>query len=278
VVRDVREQAYRVSPAFREVQPYLEGEQGRKWIRLAQTYDIPAGFFIWAFRDAVAYAGYYKDGPRTMDFYRRMGREIDAACDAGKLDCRPRITSLVPTWHWEYNPLFLPAYATVFKRIVSFTGFSADIRGIMSKGSAELMQLYETVTREKLRTSRKDILKGYPGYHRHLNREKIRILEDIGSFYRLVVPLLFVPSCLVLLAFPLVPALRKKMSCFVVYGWSTLLGLCAISFILTLVVITSYASIHRAMHVAYPLVLLTILSAVLALYDFFRRPAEEEAP
>jgi hypothetical protein len=275
VVKDVREQAYRVSPTFREIEPYLEGEQGKKWINLAQTYDIPAGFFIWAFRDAVAYAGYYKNGPHTMEFYQKMGHEIDVACDEGKLDCRPRITSLVPTWHSEYNKLFFPTFFSVFKRIILFQDFSADIRGIMSKGSSELMQLYDVVTREKLRTSRKDILKGYPSYHTHLNREKIRILSDIGLFYQAVVPVLFVASCMLLLLFLLIPSMRRRISCYLLFSLSFIGGLCSITFILTLVVITSYASINRAMHVSYPLVLLTIVSMVLAGYEYFR-PVEGE--
>ena len=270
VVKDVREQAYRVSPTFREIEPYLEGEQGQRWVALAQTYDIPAGFFIWAFRDAVAYAGYYTNGPRTMAFYQKMGREIDAACESGELDCRPRMTSLVPTWHREFNKLFVPTFCSVFKRIILFEDFSADTRGIMSRGSAALMQLYDVVTREKLRTSRKEILKGYPEYHTHLNQEKIRILSDVGTFYQAVVPVLFFVSCLLLLLFLLLPAMRRKISCYLVFSLSCLGGLCSITFILTLVVITSYASINRAMHVAYPLVLLTIVCMMLALYTFFQ--------
>jgi hypothetical protein len=277
VVKDVREQAYRVSPTFREVEPFLEGEQGQKWVALAQTYDIPAGFFIWAFRDAVAYAGYYTNGPRTMEFYQKMGQEIDAACASGELDCRPRITSLVPTWHREFNTLFFPTFLSVFKRIISFEDFSADTDGIMSRGSTALMQLYDVVTREKIRTSRKDILKGYPEYHTHLNQEKIRILSDIGRFYQAVVPVLFAVSCVLLLLFLLIPALRRKISCYLVFSLSFIGGLCSITFILTLVVITSYASINRAMHVAYPLVLLTIVSMLLAVYEYFQTINQEAA-
>lgn len=269
VVKDVREQAYKVSPTFREVEQYLEGDVGKRWVALARTYDIPAGFFIWAFRDAVAYAGYYKDGPQTMEFYRKMGLEIDAACETEKLDCRPRITSLVPTWHPEYNKLFVPTFVSVFKRIILFQDFSADTRGIMSNGSSQLMQLYDIVTREKLRTSRKDTLHGYPEYHRHLNYEKIRILTDIGTFYHTVVPVLFGAACGVLLLFCLVPGMRKKTSCYTVFSLSFLAGLCSITFILTLVVITSYASVNRAMHVSYPLVLLMIVCMILAVIDYF---------
>ena len=273
VVTDVRKQVYAVSPSFREIKPYMEGDVGKQWMGLARTDEIPANFFIWAFRDSVARAGYYKNGPEAMEFYRKMGREIDVACENGTLDCRPRITSLVPPWHREYNKLLVPIFSMVFQRIVRFQDFSADTEAVMSKGSRALMQLYSVVTREKLRTSRKDILSSYPDYHNHLNREKIRILSDIGAFYQAVIPVLFVLSCAVLFLFFLVPALRSRISGYAVFALACLGGLCSITFILTLVVITSYFSINRAMHVSYPLVLLTIISVILAVAEYFF-PAE----
>lgn len=278
VVNDVREQAYSVSPTFSELKPYLEGALGKRWTTFGNSKrsNIPAAFFVWAFRDAVAYAGYYKNGPDTMQFYQRMGQEIDAACESGKLDCRPRISSLIPAWHSEYNKLFFPTFFSVFKRIILFQDFSADTRGLMSKGTAKLMQLYDIVTREKLRTSRKDVLHSYPEYHLHLNHEKVRVLSDIGSFYQHVVPVLFVVSCLCLLLFFLIPAMRRRISCYVIFSLSFLGGLCSITFILTLIVITSYTSINRAMHVGYPLVLLTIVCMILAGHEYFQSSVRGE--
>lgn len=268
VVKDVREQAYKVSPAFKEIKPYLEGEVGQRWIALSHTNDLPAGFFIWTFRDAVAYAGYYKNGPETLAYYRRIGQEIDAACDAGKLECRPRFTSLVPPWHREFNASFFPTFFSVFKRIISFQDFSASTTGIMSKGSRSLMQLYDIVTREKLRTSKKSVLHGYPAYHRRLNRIKIRILTGIGGWYETMVPVLFTVAIVLLLVFGAVPALRKKYAAYIAFALACLGGLFSITFILTLLVITSYDSINRAMHVSYPLVLLTIICMLLAAWQY----------
>jgi len=106
-------------------------------------------------------------------------------------------------------------------------------------------------------------------------REKIRILSDIGLFYQAVVPVLFAASCMLLLLFLLIPSMRRRIFCYLLFSLSFIGGLCSITFILTLVVITSYASINRAMHVSYPLVLLTIVSMVLAGYEYFR-PVEGE--
>lgn len=265
VVKDVREKAYKVSPTFREIQPYLDGPIGRKWQNMCGCTDIPAAFFIWAFRDSVAAAGYYKNGPRTLQFYQRMGDEIDHACKAGILDCRPRFSDLVPPWHQQYNTLFFPTYFSVLKRIVDFQDFSASTEGMLSRGNKRIMLMYEVVTREKLLTSKLDVLKGYPEYHRHLNKEKTRILNDIGTAYQRGIPVLFLLSLMVFFFFTGKSIINREFRLFTVVSGAALAGILSISFILTLLAITSYSEIGRAMHSAYPMVLLFIMASVLDL-------------
>ncbi len=168
VTSSARQQAYEVSPAFRELEPFLDGPVGKRWMDLCVCEDLPAAFFIWAFRDSVAAAGYYKDGPATLEFYRRMGEEIDRACNDETLDCRPRITSLVPAWHREYNQLLLTEYLSVLGQIISFRDFSATTAGMLSRGKATIMRVYETVTGERLLTSKPEALRSYPAYQTRL--------------------------------------------------------------------------------------------------------------
>ena len=92
--------AYSVSPAARELQPFLEGPVGYNWGRYGcttvQRCDVQAGFFIWAFRDSTFLAGHYSSGANARAFYLRIGSEIDAACDARRILCRPKAHSLAP--------------------------------------------------------------------------------------------------------------------------------------------------------------------------------------
>lgn len=266
VVKDVRDKAYAVSPAFREVQSYLDGPVGKKWQDMCGCTDIPAAFFIWAFRDSVAAAGYYTNGPRTLNYYQKIGDEIDQACEAGTLDCRPRISSLVPPWHWEYNKLFFPTYWSVLKRIISFQDFSASTEGMLSRGKKGIMFMYEVVTREKLLTSKSTVLKQYPEYQRHLNKEKTRILNDIGTGYQKIMPVLFMLSLLIFCFSATKDLLKREFRLFTVAGGAALGGILSIGFILTLLAITSYSEIERAMHSAYPMVLLFIIFTVLDLF------------
>ena len=259
-VKDAREQAYKVSPTFQKIEPYLEGSLGQNWQKLCGCGDIPAAFFIWAFRDAVAAAGYYTDGRSALGFYEKMGNEIDQACEAGTLDCRSRFSSLVPPWHKEYNKLLLPTWLSVLKRIVQFTDFSAHTDGMLSRGSSKAIFLYKVVTHDDLLTAKLDILKNYPEFRNHLNKEKTRILSDIGTGYRKIIPWLFLAALVVFCFRTGKNIIQRKLAIANIAAGAALAGILSISFILTLLTITSYSEIERAMHSAYPMVLFFLLA------------------
>lgn len=89
VPREVRRQAYEVSPTFRLLQPHFEGSWGRLWEGYSRKQqgienEIATSFFPWALAAVVR---------RTVDgsaagseqFYRSVASEIDAACDDRRL-------------------------------------------------------------------------------------------------------------------------------------------------------------------------------------------------
>ena len=93
-----RAEIYKYSPAFAELRDVLENEKNPFKNVLAKLYphtanDIPGGWFLWAFRDAVAKRGYYKNGATAESFYSRMAAEIHAAQKEGLL---PKKTSSIP--------------------------------------------------------------------------------------------------------------------------------------------------------------------------------------
>ncbi len=276
VNQEARSKAYATSPAFRELQPFIDGELGQKWQDAVGETDIPAAFFIWVFRDSVAAAGYYNDGAATLDFYRRMGTELSQACADQRLDCRPPITSLIPTWHKEYNALVLPTYYMVLKRIVQFRDFSAGLDHWRSNGSREIMLLFDTLTREKLLSSKREVLAAYPDYHRRLNAKKTAILDTIGSWYQTAMPPLFSSAFLFFLWLTGSSIRRKELPILTVFAGAALAGTLAVAFILMLVAITSYEEIERAMHSAYPMALLFVFAVFLDLVS--RRRGNEDDP
>jgi hypothetical protein len=60
---------------------------------------------------------------------------------------------------------------------------------------------------------------------------------------------------------------RRSLSVLTIAAGSALAGILAIAFILTLLKITSYSEIERAMHSAYGLVLIFIVMVVLEMID-----------
>jgi hypothetical protein len=93
VTKDVRERAYAVSPAFRELQPILDGEREHWTAVVTRTLGIPGGeigtgWFYWALIDSVSAAGHFKTPADAESFYARVADEIEAALRDGRLPSR----------------------------------------------------------------------------------------------------------------------------------------------------------------------------------------------
>jgi len=104
---DARKKIYQVSPAFRELEPHIEGSIGRRWASIYSPSGTPAeeivgGFLLWTLRESARVAGYYTSWANTKKFYARMAGEINAACDEGALACYSKRSTLAPLWHNEY--------------------------------------------------------------------------------------------------------------------------------------------------------------------------------
>src|SRR2546423_970719 len=83
--------AYEVSPTFAQLKPQFESLDGRNWTNPAfDTLHVRefGPWFMWALRNMTANAGYYKDPASTNAFYRKFAREINQACDQGRIPSR----------------------------------------------------------------------------------------------------------------------------------------------------------------------------------------------
>jgi hypothetical protein len=106
VSKATRELIYSVSPSFKELRPYLEGEVGDAYRNLSANegsqVEISGAFFNWALNESVARAGYYSQGSYPHEYYRKLAAEINQACNTGELDCYPKRSSLAAPWQPEY--------------------------------------------------------------------------------------------------------------------------------------------------------------------------------
>ncbi|MBM9520051.1 hypothetical protein JWG39_09520 [Desulforhopalus vacuolatus] len=257
--------AYAVSPTFKQLQPYFE--ESKKGAQL------PESFYIWVLRDMVRKSGNANSLPEALDFYGKMGAEINAACEAGTISCLNRKATIKPVWRAEYIPLIPATFWDIFKQAISFrtAHFSEnEYSKWKTTGSKEMVEDYRFVTREKLVPGHWHHIQAYPKYYMHMIVEKFRILSDIGKGYNKIIPLFFVLSLLVHLAF-LVRSIRSRQLDFAsMFGLITLGGIISLVSILTYIKITLWP-INRPLFSAYPLVLYYISTMAVFSYLFLQK-------
>ena len=186
VPREVRNKIYEASPAFAELRPYLEGDLGKRWLDVVENTrklyeedpefarkvraflgkdptgiweralfgenrEIMGGWFVWAFRQAVATAGYYSSGTAAASYYRRLAAEVNTACVEGRLSCLGERSSLMPPWRNEYAPLLLKTFAWGGLSAIRFEG--ANVHSDPSIGDEKSFKLFRDLTLENLSPS-----------------------------------------------------------------------------------------------------------------------------
>lgn len=155
VPMEVRERVYKVSPAFAELRPFLEGDLMRAWIvnsnscvYLSVCDDVGGGWFLWVFRDAVATAGRYGSAKTAADYYRRVAAEVNTACKDGRLECGPERASLAPLWDNRYLRPLLGSFKTGVVGLARFDGFAAA--SAPSAGTEESLEIFRDMTGGRL--------------------------------------------------------------------------------------------------------------------------------
>jgi len=148
VPAETRARIYRVSPHFRELAPYLEGQMGQNWGTLGQesvTWDrdamkreILGGFFGWAMRDSATLAGHHRTAVEAKKYYASIAKEVNDACAAGQLDCEWHADVLLSPWRSEYFALgirtswdvlvFLTTMDELFVGVVPSQGTPAQVQ------------------------------------------------------------------------------------------------------------------------------------------------------
>ena len=104
----VREEVYKVSPTFATLRGYFEGSVGQGWTLPGCTLypstcgDFAAGWFLWAFRDAVASQNAYTTPKDAAHFFSTIAREVSNACEQRLLTCeRQTMIPLMPAMSAE---------------------------------------------------------------------------------------------------------------------------------------------------------------------------------
>jgi hypothetical protein len=259
VPKEVRERVYKVSNAFAELKPFLEGSIGEGWKTssckgASVCDDIGGGWFMWALRDCVAAAGYYSSGSSASNYYRRVAREVNAACADKSLDCGPERSSLMPPWRSEYEMPLLNTMAKAGVGLVRFDGFWPYPTS--SEGPEDQLLLTRDLTRDRLSPS---TAAGRFPKQAKFDDIKITILAYIGKIYQIAGPFA-VSLALIIYIIGTVCSIRKRA---VTELWMISAALLVAIFIrvliLSMIHVTSFPAIRPGYGApAYPLLLLFV--------------------
>jgi len=195
---DARQRAYAHSAAARELAPYLEGGLGQGWINVSRHYPKPwgcpndpqscnqeilSGWFVWALRDAVAAAGHYRSARTADDFYTRLAREINTACDDGRIPCHASRTGLAPVWRAHYLVDALIASGDV---LVTLATFKAGRVGVPASALTEEQAGYlQAAVNSRLSGFGKD---GARSESVNPDHARVRLTQGIASIYAAASP------------------------------------------------------------------------------------------
>lgn len=132
ITKNSRMKIYSVSPAFKQLEPYMEGEAEAGYNQ--GDGEMHGGWINWALRNAVYRAGFSNSAADASNYYKELAKEVNSACDSGKLSCYPSSKGFgqAPPWRGAYfKPLIVSlkesfVYSVKFKECTPFSGYSED--------------------------------------------------------------------------------------------------------------------------------------------------------
>jgi hypothetical protein len=142
VTNEAMETAFAVSDAASTLEPVWDKIHTR-WSRTGEYLndkgdsELYGAWYVWALRDAVKAAGHYKTGHRALSFYVELSRDINQACDAGRIACRARQDTIRPALMLRDIPRLISSTAA---------GLWYTVR---VKGSPDLFQSEDSIALER---------------------------------------------------------------------------------------------------------------------------------
>ncbi|MSR63321.1 MAG: hypothetical protein EXS08_12840 [Planctomycetes bacterium] len=172
---------YDLSPAFRELQPYLDGDRRvRRKAYGPQVESAPGeirgGVFLWTLREAVKCARHCGSAPEALAYYRRLAQEVNAACDQGLIPCGAPCASLTPPWNPAYRDVLFRNACEALSSLVTWNGFRSQLP--YSGGEPWQRALFQSMTGSTLTASLPAEARGLRGRERAGERNARRAAVD----------------------------------------------------------------------------------------------------
>jgi hypothetical protein len=260
VPRDAREKLYAASPAFAALKPHLEGFLLQAWSRsscdaVQVCDDIAGGWFMWAVRDAARDAGKMATGREAAAYWREVARQVNGACDDGRLNCGPPRSGLAPPLGRSDLVPIISAARRGAEMLVRFEGMTP--RPAPSEGDEKWLRVTAEMTRDRLA--------GGPREPREtrVGEWKLRGLESVVRVYGSLFPLAALAALVSWLACGLRGVRRSDLRKPFLISAALLAGVCARIAILALIDATSFPAVNVLyLSAAYPLFIAFVAVAI----------------
>lgn len=267
VPRSTVDKLYSVSPTLSSIRPEMEKSLDAWGTSTGQHPDdkeVEDGWFQWAFRDAVADAGYYKNAATSQEFYLKVHNEIEQAFKDARLLKRPTMPSaLMSPWKTGYGTKLLQASSYAMGYVVNYTDVSPGMV-VSDKTQMDDDRLFEFVTGNQALFDDALGQSLKPAYSK-----LIQVDAMVAKAYRVTGKPLFICSLVCFLFIAILAVTKRKAKdtgCVAVLLFLSSLILSVILLILgvSYVHISAYPAINQMyLCAAYPLVAAFIATAIL---------------
>jgi len=172
-----REKAYEVSPSFRKLKNAIEiGGKGWVTTRINGTDEIDGGYFFWTIRAAADAMGYYENAKVSKEYWQNVAREVNEACDEGKIEntIRKR-SSLTTPFDIRYIPDLITEFINTINYQCKFKNIKVDMTRILKMESEVSEPIFKKITRNKLEINHDEMT--------NFDKVRIEILKAITYIY-----------------------------------------------------------------------------------------------
>jgi hypothetical protein len=176
VTVETRELMYDVSPSFAGLRDEIESGGGARFssIRPDGVRDLGGQVFQWVVLDAIGATGHATSAIQLDATFHAIAREIDNACDDGRLRCGPPHSGIAPAWKWSRLPALTARTLTGLRKTVDLSAFTALSPN--GDGTAADRALFARMTNEPLA----------PGPNTFSTRQRVHLISAFRWLYRLL--------------------------------------------------------------------------------------------
>ena len=249
VPEDVRLKLYEISPSFKELQPYLEGDgSATRWKAFGDGTDYHNGWITYALRTAALSAGYYKDAQSTEEFWKRVADEVNEACDKGIIDARKgHLKGIAAPFSKDY-------VAPVAQNTAKAMWYAARCEFVTPlldyiESDKELVDRIEGILHSHINASYRNEY-GLLKANIDLNSNGYKLIVSVNRIYQIAMTVLF-PLSLLVSVYLFINAFRKKKVDYtvkVIILFAVFFLLLARATMLAYVDVTAYSTIVRPLY------------------------------